>query len=96
MTIPEDKATNSIVLATVNAPYSNKIDAETLANIISNPEAARLHAGPMSSFFYDVQPNLQIKFANAHQISTKKLKLAAKLFDRWSGMRSPLLGDDER
>jgi hypothetical protein len=41
----------------------------------------------MSSFFYDVDIDLQRKFALSHGISLNMLSVAAALFGTWSGMR---------
>lgn len=81
---------DSLVLSTVNAPYSNKLDAMTLANCILEPAKSKTAAGPMSSFFYEVSPDLQIAFAEGHGISIAALKAAATFFDAWSGQKSAL------
>lgn len=57
------------VLTTVNAPYSMKLDAETLAHCLKNPVAAKAAAGQMSAFFGEVSPELQKAFARAFHIS---------------------------
>jgi len=82
---------DSLVLGTVNAPYSKKLDAMTLAQIILEPHKSKAAPGPMSSFFYDVSPKLQVEFAKAHGISVAALKSAAQFFDAWSGMKSKLV-----
>lgn len=82
---------DALVLGTVNAPYSNKLDAETLAQIILDPHKSKAAPGPVSSFFYDVSPKLQVEFAAAHGIDIAALEAAAQFFDEWSGMKSPLL-----
>ena len=76
---------DSMVLATVNAPYSKTLDAEALVFFILNPREAKAAAGPMSSFFYDVDRELQEKFAAAHDIPENVLDRAAQWFDAWSG-----------
>lgn len=81
---------DSLVLSTVNAPYSKKLDAMTLANYILEPAKSKTAAGPMSSFFYEVSPDLQFAFAEAHGISVAALKAAAAFFDAWSGNKSAL------
>lgn len=81
---------DSLVLSTVNAPYSKKLDAMTLANYILEPAKSKTSAGPMSSFFYEVSPDLQIAFAEGHGISIAALKSAASFFDAWSGQKSAL------
>jgi hypothetical protein len=82
---------DSLVLATVNAPYSKKLDAVTLAACLREPANMRMALGPMSSFFYDVDIDLQRKFAQSHNISQEMLNSAAALFGKWSGM--PWAGD---
>lgn len=81
---------DSLVLSTVNAPYSKKLDAMTLVQMILEPSKSKTAAGPMSSFFYDVSPKLQLEFAKAHGISVATLKTASQFFDAWSGMKSKL------
>jgi hypothetical protein len=76
---------DSLVLGTVNAPYSDKLDALTLAECLVEPHKSKAHAGPMSSFFYEVKPELQIEFAASHGISYAQLAAAAMDFDLWSG-----------
>lgn len=77
---------DSLVLATVNAPYSRKLDAAALAEYLRVPAGMRTALGPMSSFFYDVDIDLQKKFALSHGISLDMLSAAAALFGTWSGM----------
>lgn len=81
---------DSLVLSTVNAPYSKKLDAMTLVAMILEPAKSKAAAGPMSSFFYDVSPKLQLEFAKAHGISVECLEAASQFFDAWSGMKSKL------
>lgn len=81
---------DSLVLSTVNAPYSKKLDAKTLAQILLDPPKSKAAAGPMSSFFYDVSPKLQLEFAKAHGISVSAFEAAAQFFDEWSGMKNKL------
>lgn len=77
---------DSLVLATVNAPYSKKLDAAALAECLRAPASMRTALGPMSSFFYDVDIDLQRQFALSHGISLDTLSAAAALFGTWSGM----------
>lgn len=77
---------DSLVLATVNAPYSKKLDAAALAACLRAPDSMRTALGPMSSFFYDVDIELQRKFALSHDIPLSMLDAAAALFGTWSGM----------
>ena len=58
----------ALVLATINAPYSEKLDAQGLAHCLLDPTAAKAAAGPMSSFFGEVKPALQIDFAGQFRI----------------------------
>lgn len=77
---------DSLVLATVNAPYSKKLDAAALTACLRLPSSMRTVLGPMSSFFYDVDLDLQQKFALSHDISLEMLSAAAAQFGTWSGM----------
>jgi len=79
-----------VVLATVNAPYSKKLDAQTLAHCLKNPKAAKAAPGHMSSFFGDVDPALQVEFAAQFGITKTKLAAAAKKFGAYSGQNYPL------
>jgi len=79
-----------LVLTTVNAPYSKKLDAQALAHCLLDPSSAKAACGPMSSFFGDVKPELQIAFAEMHGISHDQLVAAAKAFAEFSGQSFPL------
>jgi hypothetical protein len=80
----------ALVLATVNAPYSKKLDAQELAHCLLDPPAAQAACGPMSSFFGEVTPELQIAFAHLHGITNGQLVAAAKSFAAYSGQSYPL------
>lgn len=82
--------TDALILATVNAPYSQKLDAMMLANCLSDPVVAKYMPGHMSSFFGEVAPSLQIDFAEAYHIPKSKLVEAAKAFAQFSGESYPL------
>jgi hypothetical protein len=79
-----------LVLATVNAPYSRKLDAQGLAHCLTDPTAAEAASGPMSSFFGEVEPALQIDFAGQFNITEAQLAAAAKAFATYSGQSYPL------
>jgi hypothetical protein len=79
-----------LVLTTINAPYSKKLDAQGLVHCLLDPVAAREACGPMSSFFGDVQPELQAGFARMHGITDAQLVAAAKTFAAYSGQSYPL------
>jgi hypothetical protein len=78
------------VLTTVNAPYSNKLDAQALAYCLTHPAAAKAAPGQMSAFFGEVTPELQKAFASAFDISDAELVTAAKTFAAYSGESYPL------
>jgi hypothetical protein len=80
----------ALVLATVNAPYSKKLSAQELVHCLLDPSAAKATCGPMSSFFGDVEPELQIAFAEMYGISRDQLVAAAKAFAEFSGQSNPL------
>jgi hypothetical protein len=80
----------ALVLTTVNAPYSKKLDAQGLVHCLLDPAAAKAACGPMSSFFGDVKPELQITFAQMHGITHAQLVAAAKAFAAYSGQSYPL------
>jgi hypothetical protein len=79
-----------LVLATVNASYSRKLDAQGLVHCLLDPSSAQAACGPMSSFFGDVKPELQIAFAEMHGITNAQLIAAAKTFAEFSGQSYPL------
>jgi hypothetical protein len=80
----------SIVLTTVNAPYSQKLDASELAHCLLDPAAAKAKAGHMSSFFGEVEPELQKAFAEHFSIDQLQLQTAATEFSKYSGEHYPL------
>lgn len=79
-----------LVLATVNASYSKKLDAQGLVHCLLDPSSAKAACGPMSSFFGDVEPELQVAFAEMYGISNAQLIAAAKTFAEFSGQSYPL------
>ena len=82
--------TTSLVLTTVNAPHRRHIDARQLADCLLNESAARAAAGYMSSFFGDVDPELQVEFARLFGIDKSQLASAARAFAAYSGESYPL------
>ncbi len=80
----------ALVLATVNAPHSKQLDAQSLAYCIIDHAAAKDVPGHMSSFFGEVKPEWQSEFAHFYQISDKQLVEAAKAFALYSGESYPL------
>jgi len=79
----------ALVLATVNAPYSTKLDALDLAHCLLDPTAAKAVPGHMSTFFGEVKPALQVGFASMFGISELQLSAAAKAFAVYSGESYP-------
>jgi hypothetical protein len=80
----------TLILTTVNAPYSKKLNAQELAYCLLNPTAAKTLPGHMSSFFGDVQPDSQKAFTDLMGISQEQLVEAAKAFSSYSGQPYPL------
>jgi hypothetical protein len=80
----------TLVLTTVNAPFSQKLDAMELVHCLLDPAAARAAPGHMSSFFGEVQPALQVDFAKMFDIAESQLSAAAKAFASYSGESYPL------
>ncbi len=78
------------VLTTVNAPYSKQLDAQALVHCLLDPVAAEDHPGHMSSFFGEVDPDLQIEFAHQFKVTDEQLIAAAKAFSKFSGQSYPL------
>ena len=77
------------VLTTVNAPYSEKLDAAALAHCLQDASAAIAKPGHMSSFFGEVPPEDQKEFAATFGISASALSRAAKKFASYSGETYP-------
>ena len=80
----------ALVLTTVNAPHSKKLDAQQLVYCLKNRAAAKAVAGQMSVFFGDVDPALQVGFAGLFEITEPELVAAAKAFAAYSGASYPL------
>jgi hypothetical protein len=80
----------ALVLTTVNAPYSEQLDAQQLAHCLLDQTAAKAVPGHMSSFFGEVEPALQIDFAHLFNITDAELVTAAKAFAMYSGESYPL------
>jgi hypothetical protein len=79
-----------LVLTTVNAPFSEKLDAAELVHCLLDPAAAKAMPGHMSSFFGEVEPALQIGFAGMFNITESQLSAAARAFASYSGESYPL------
>ena len=75
----------ALILTTVNAPYSQKLDAQKLADCLLDADAALAWPGHMSSFFGEVEPTLQLAFADLVNISHDQLIASAKAFADFSG-----------
>ena len=80
----------SLVLAKINAPHREQLDAETLAHCLLDETAAKEKPGHMSSFFGEVEPDLQYEFAHLFNITDAQLVSAAKAFAKHSGKFYPL------
>ena len=81
----------AVVLATVNAPYSEQLDGKALAHCLVDTSAAKTKPGHMSCFFGDVAPETQKAFAAHFGISEAALLSAAKAFASYSGENYPLI-----
>jgi hypothetical protein len=80
----------ALVLTTVNAPHSKKLDAQQLVYCLLDQTAAKAVPGHMSSFFGEVEPALQMGFASLFKITQPQLTAAAKAFATYSGESYPL------
>lgn len=74
----------------MNAPYSKQLDAQELADCLLDQAAAKAVPGHMSSFFGEVDPKLQMGFADLFGITEAELVAAAKAFAAYSGESYPL------
>jgi hypothetical protein len=80
----------ALVLATINAPHSVQLDAQELAHCLLDQTAAKAVPGHMSSFFGEVDPALQLDFAQLFNITNAELVAAAKAFAMYTGESYPL------
>jgi hypothetical protein len=80
----------ALVLTTVNAPHSKQLNAQQLADCLKNQAEAKAAPGHMSVFFGEVDPALQLAFANLFEITEPELVAAAKAFAAYSGASYPL------
>jgi hypothetical protein len=83
-------ATIALVLATINAPHREHLDAQAVAHCLADHAAAKASPGHMSSFFGDVEPDLQLRFASLFNISEAEVIAAAMAFAQYSGASYPL------
>jgi len=90
MTATIKRMSPDLILTTVNAPYSQHLDAHELVGFLLDPSAARTVPGHMSSFFGEVRLELQLEFASMFGISKQQLVAAAKSFASYSGQSYPL------
>jgi hypothetical protein len=80
----------ALVLTTVNAPYREQLDAQTLAHCLLDLAAAKQMSGHVSSFFGEIEPALQLEFAQLFNITKAQLAASAKAFAAYSGESYPL------
>jgi len=80
----------ALVLTTVNASHSRKLDVEELVHCLLEPSAARAMPGHMSSFFGEVKPDLQADFASMFNLTEAQLSAAATAFAMYSGESYPM------
>ncbi|MDB5504844.1 MAG: hypothetical protein JWR89_4746 [Tardiphaga sp.] len=90
MPAPVKHMSPDLVLTTVNAPYSQHLDALELVGFLLDHSAAKTVPGHMSSFFGEVKPELQLEFASMFGISKPQLVAAARSFATYSGQPYPL------
>lgn len=81
----------TLVLTTMNAPHSEKLDEEALVYCLTHKAAAKNKPGHMSAFFGDVALGAQKEFAAHCGISEPTLIDAAKAFAIYSGESYPLV-----
>jgi hypothetical protein len=80
----------ALILTTVNAPYSEQLDAATLVQCLKDAALAKSKPGHMSSFFGEVDPESQKAFAAHFGIDEQILAVAAHEFAAYSGEDYPL------
>jgi len=79
-----------IILTTVNAPFSNALDAGQLAACLMDVTAAKLNPGHLSAFFGEVPVDDQVAFAKAKGIPLALMAKVAKAFSDYSGETYPI------
>jgi hypothetical protein len=79
-----------LILTTVNAPHVKKLTEAELAHCLLDLAAAKTVPGHMSSFFGEVEPDLQVSFADLFNVTKRELVAAAKAFALYSGESYPL------
>jgi len=85
-----DMKSSALVLTTVNAPHAKQLSAQELVHCLLDHAAAKDVPGHMFAFFGDVEPELQLEFADHFGIPHAKLIEAAKAFSNYSGGSFPL------
>lgn len=78
------------ILTTVNAPFSDVLDAEQLTACLMNVTAAKLKPGHVSAFFGEVPLVDQVAFAKAKGIPLTLMIEVAKAFSAYSGETYPI------
>jgi hypothetical protein len=78
------------ILTTVNAPFSNVLDAGQLAACLMDVTAAKLNPGHVSAFFGEVPMGDQVAFAKAKGIPLTLMTKVAKAFSAYSGETYPI------
>jgi len=86
----DDMMNSVLVLTTVNAPHSTKLNAQELAHCLLDHAVAKTMPGHMSAFFGEVEPEHQLAFAELFNIPQSQLVAAAKKFSNYSGELYPL------
>lgn len=70
------------LLATVNAPYQDYLDANDLACALMS---GSINSGQVASFFTETSVEDQQSFAEEFDVPVKVLTTTAKAFSNWSG-----------
>ncbi len=78
------------ILTTINAPFSNALDAGQLAACLMDVTAAKLKPGHVSAFFGEVPVEDQVAFAKAKDIPLTLMTKVAKAFSAYSGETYPI------
>lgn len=85
-----DQEVDELVLATTNAPYKKVIGAAQLAKQLTSRRAGPWNVH-VATFFTDVRPELILKFAVIHGVSTSDLALAYRMVKATTGEANPRL-----
>jgi len=79
------------LLAQVNAPFRDHLNASDLAAVLCDPEQAKAWPGHVSVFFGEVPSERRRDFFERHHLDSRKIDATRRAFQAWSGEILPEL-----